>query len=171
MSLKTCQKCSKPATLHITEIIKGVPHELHLCEDHAQQFLNQPQPTDEALTDVASTMAQHFTTGVTEQKLAQLDKQECPVCGITFLEFRSQGRLGCPNDYEAFKDELVPLLENIHGQSQHCGKVPQRAPGDSKRQTQLIKLRNDLKRAVAEEEYEAAARLRDEIADLEGNVT
>jgi len=165
-----CQKCSKPATLHITEIIKGVPHELHLCEDHAQQFLNQSQQSEEALSGAASAMAQHFTAGVTEQQLAQLDKQECPVCGITFLEFRSQGRLGCPNDYEAFKNELVPLLDNIHGQSEHCGKIPQRAPGDSKRQTQLIKLRNDLKRAVAQEQYEEAARLRDEISEQERNL-
>ena len=165
-----CQKCSKAATLHITEIIKGVPHELHLCEDHAQQFLNQSQQSKETLSDASNAMAQHFTAGVTEQQLAHLDKQECPVCGITFLEFRNQGRLGCPNDYDAFKNELVPLLDNIHGQSEHCGKIPQRAPGDSKRQTQLIKLRNDLKRSVAQELYEEAARLRDEISEQEQNL-
>lgn len=168
--MKKCQKCSKVATLHITEIIKSVPHELHLCEEHAQQFLNQPQHHEEAVTSPAEAMAQQLSAGVSDQHLAQLDKQQCPVCGITFLEFRSQGRLGCPNDYDAFKNELVPLLENIHGQSEHGGKIPRRAPGDSERQTQLIKLRNDLKRAVAQEEYEAAARLRDEISELEGSL-
>jgi protein arginine kinase activator len=165
--MKKCQKCAKPATLHITEIVKSVPHELHLCEEHAQQFLSQPEQSDDALAGAAGAMAQHFTAGVTEQQLAQLDKQQCPVCGITFLEFRSQGRLGCPHDYEAFKNELVPLLDNIHGQTEHSGKIPHRAPGDSKRQTELIKLRNDLKRAVAQEQYEEAARLRDDISELE----
>ncbi|HVW02372.1 MAG TPA: UvrB/UvrC motif-containing protein [Planctomycetaceae bacterium] len=102
-----------------------------------------------------------------EAQLEELDKLVCPNCGITFREFRSQGRLGCPHDYIAFQDELLPLLENIHGETQHCGKFPKRAPDDSRKQYKLIKLRNDLRQAVAEESYERAAQLRDEIQGLE----
>ena len=58
------------------------------------------------------------------------DKQVCPVCQITFLEFRNSGRLGCPYDYEVFRDELMPLLENIHDETRHSGKVPKRAPAE-----------------------------------------
>jgi protein arginine kinase activator len=95
------------------------------------------------------------------------DKQACPVCQITFLEFRNSGRLGCPYDYEVFRDELMPLLESIHGETRHSGKVPKRAPRNTQQQTTLIQLRNELKRAVAAEDYEAAARLRDEIKTIE----
>ena len=85
------------------------------------------------------------------------DKQVCPVCQVTFLEFRNSGRLGCPYDYEVFRDELMPLLENIHGETRHSGKVPRRAPRNTQQQTTLIQLRNELKRAVAAEDYEVAA--------------
>ena len=53
----------------------------------------------------------------------------------------------------------MPLLENIHGETRHSGKVPKRAPRNTQQQTTLIQLRNELKRAVAAEDYEAAARL------------
>ena len=96
-----------------------------------------------------------------------LDKKSCPLCQITFLEFRNSGRLGCPHDYEVFHDELMPLLENIHDETRHSGKVPRRAPRGSQRQTTMIQLRNDLKRAVAAEDYETAARIRDQIRNLE----
>ena len=95
------------------------------------------------------------------------DRQVCPHCQITFLEFRNSGRLGCPFDYEVFRDELMPLLENIHDETRHCGKVPHRAPRTSQRQTELIDLRNKLKRAVAAEDYEAAATIRDQIKTIE----
>ncbi|HEV3121504.1 MAG TPA: UvrB/UvrC motif-containing protein, partial [Isosphaeraceae bacterium] len=70
-------------------------------------------------------------------------------------------------DYEAFRDQLMPLLENIHEHTSHAGKVPKRAPRNSERQNTLIQLRNDLKRAIAAEDYETAARVRDQIRTLE----
>jgi protein arginine kinase activator len=159
-----CQRCSKPATIHITEIVKGSPLEFHLCEEHARQQLSSDEPPEPtSLGDKA--MAKLAMGGGKET--AELDKQTCPVCGISFLEFRNAGRLGCPNDYEAFREELVPLLENIHGETQHTGKVPKRVPADRRRQTELIQLRQALRQAVAEEHYEEAARLRDRIQKME----
>mgnify|MGYP000971956790 CR=1 FL=1 len=99
--------------------------------------------------------------------LDELDQRVCPSCGITFKEFRAQGRLGCPHDYIAFEDELLPLLENIHGETEHCGKIPKRAPDSSQQQFRLIKLRSELRSAVDEERYEDAARIRDEIKHVE----
>ena len=72
-----------------------------------------------------------------------------------------------PISAEVFRDELMPLLENIHGETRHSGKVPKRAPRNTQQQTTLIQLRNELKRAVAAEDYEAAARLRDKIKGIE----
>ena len=161
-----CQRCEKPATFHITELSGGKPQELHLCEDHARGYLTEA--TDETPTEVANLagMAQQFV-GETAEELARLEQKTCPVCGISFLEFRKQGRLGCPNDYEFFREELDPLLLNIHGETEHVGKVPQRCGGDSKRQTELIRLRREMKEAVAAEQYERASELRDEIRSLE----
>jgi protein arginine kinase activator len=154
-----CKRCSKPATLHITEIRSGAVQELHLCETCAQQYLNQEQEeTSDSTEDVAQKES---------ESLEEFDHLVCPNCGITFREFRSQGRLGCPHDYIAFAKELKPLLENIHGETQHNGKFPKRAPHASQLQYRLIKLRSDLRNAVEEEEYESAARIRDEIQSLE----
>jgi protein arginine kinase activator len=96
-----------------------------------------------------------------------LDQQACPICGITFYEFRSQGRLGCPHDYTAFAAQLEPLILNVHGESEHCGKRPQRAPAGSEKRTQVIRLRREMKEAVENENYERASQLRDEIRRAE----
>ncbi|MFN8855015.1 MAG: UvrB/UvrC motif-containing protein, partial [Planctomycetaceae bacterium] len=76
-------------------------------------------------------------------------------------------RLGCSDCYTAFREELLPLLENIHGDIQHVGKAPRRAPLDSRRRQDLIRLRSELKTAISEESYERAAELRDQIQQLE----
>ena len=159
--MKKCRRCSKPATLHITEIREGVPHELHLCETCAQEYLQSPEAS------ASSDGADGIAGTADEQELEELDKLVCPHCGISFREFRAQGRLGCPHDYIAFEAELLPLLENIHGDTQHCGKFPKRSPDASQRQYRLIRLRNELQMAVKEEDYETAARMRDEIRELE----
>ena len=163
-----CQKCEKPATFHITDLVDGEPSELHLCEQCAHAFLS---PTgdegSEVIPAMAGLLAQHLAVGETAEELARLDQRSCPVCGITFLEFRKQGRLGCPHDYVCFQKELEPLLMNIHGETQHVGKVPKCCSADTEQQTQLIRLRREMKEAVAEEHYERASELRDQIRDIE----
>jgi len=89
------------------------------------------------------------------------------VCGITFYEFRHQGRLGCPNDYICFEEQLEQLVANIHGATAHTGKRPQKSAGNLDKQTQLIRLRRDLRDAVHAEDYERASVLRDRIRELE----
>ncbi len=159
-----CQKCDSAATFHITELTGGEPQELHLCEEHARHYL---APSDEEVSDampaVAGMLAQHLAVGETAEELARLDRQSCPICGITFLEFRKNGRLGCPHDYECFEKELAPLLLNIHGETEHVGKCPSGGPGGAKMKTQLIRLRREMKEAVKQENYELASDLRDQI--------
>lgn len=166
-----CQKCDKPATFHITELTGGKPQELHLCEDHARDYLTQSSEEPTTATSMAAAlaqqMAQQMAVGQTAEELAQLDQQACPVCGITFFEFRNQGRLGCPHDYVCFEQQLEPLIVNIHGETEHTGKTPKRAAAGSEKRTQLIRLRREMKEAVAEERYEQASELRDRIARIE----
>lgn len=163
-----CQKCAKPATFHITDIIeKGKHREFHFCDEHARQHLAPPEESaEQPISELAKKLIVSGAGGALREP-SPADKQVCPICQITFLEFRHSGRLGCPYDYEVFRDELMPLLENIHGETRHSGKVPKRAPRNTQQQTTLIQLRNELKRAVAAEDYETAARLRDKIKTIE----
>src|ERR1700757_2381206 len=154
-----CQKCHNPATLHITEVLGDEQfEELHLCEECANKYLYEPQKAQKG-----GEMGQ-LDKG---DDASELNQRQCPICGIKFVEFRNSGRLGCPHDYEEFREELSPLLENIHGETRHCGKAPRRLPQNKQTQSELILLRNRLKQAVTKEDYEEAARLRDRIRQLE----
>ncbi len=154
-----CNKCPKAATLHITEIVtEDQVEELHLCEDCAHKYLYEPNPKAPAKAGPA---------GAEEEVPAGAMSRECPVCGMKFIDFRNTGRLGCPHDYEAFKEELTPLLENIHGETRHVGKTPRRLPQTRQTQSELVQLRKQLMQAINRENYEEAARLRDRIRQLE----
>lgn len=158
--MKKCRRCSKPATLHITEIRKGEVQQLHLCETCAKTYLQSgPESEDEALA-----------SGEAEEVLDAVDVLSCPHCGITFRQFRANGRLGCPHDYQVFAAELDELLKNIHDDTQHCGKAPHQTSESSQEQFRLIKLRKELQVAVTAEAYEHAAKLRDEIQQVESKL-
>jgi protein arginine kinase activator len=156
-----CQKCTKAATLHITEILsEDHVEELHLCEECAHKYLYEPQ--QKSAHKPASSAA---STSDLDEPAAM--NRECEVCGIKFVDFRNTGRLGCPHDYEEFREDLLPLLENIHGETRHVGKSPRRLPQSKQTQSELLQLRKQLLQAVNREAYEEAARLRDRIRHLE----
>jgi protein arginine kinase activator len=155
-----CQKCPNAATLHITEIIsEDHIEELHLCEGCAHKYLYEPQPKPSKSAPAQASTEEGDEPGVLNR--------ECEVCGNKFVDFRNTGRLGCPHDYDVFRDELVPLLENIHGEARHCGKSPRRLPQSKQTQSELTNLRKQLQQAINKENYEEAARLRDRIRQLE----
>ncbi len=162
-----CQYCDRTATLHITELVDGKATELHLCKEHAQEYLTQADAGGTPSIGAPSALSQHLTVGNTEEDLKRLDQKVCPVCGISFYEFRNSGRLGCPNDYECFQQELEGLLLNIHGETKHVGKRPSSGAPDLSSHTQVIQMRRQLTEAVSEENYELASQLRDEIRDLQ----
>jgi protein arginine kinase activator len=155
-----CQKCSKAATMHITEVIGDEQfEEHHLCEECAQKYLYEPPKKSHAKAEIGA--------GDEAEELGTLNHKECPICGIKFVEFRNSGRLGCPHDYQEFREELLPLLDNIHGETRHAGKTPRRLPQTKQAQGELIQLRKQLQQAVTREAYEEAAQLRDRIRQLE----
>jgi protein arginine kinase activator len=160
-----CQRCPKPATLHLTEILgpKQI-EELHFCEECAQKHLYETPgvPTDETLGKPKPS-----TSATEDDEIEALNRLECPQCGITFKEFRSTGRLGCPHDYVVFHKELVPLLENIHGEVKHAGKAPRRKYPESGQAAKVMAIRRQLQSAIAREDYEQAAGLRDTLRKLE----
>jgi protein arginine kinase activator len=155
-----CQKCTKAATLHITEVLGEEQFdELHLCQECAEKYLYEPPQKGAGPKGSVPTMEVEDDTST--------PNRECPICGLKFVEFRNTGRLGCPHDYSEFREQLTPLLENIHGETQHRGKTPRRLPQNKQTQSELIQLRKDLLQAVNKEAYEEAARLRDRIRQLE----
>lgn len=162
-----CQQCEKPATFHITELTGSEVQEVHLCEDCARVYLTQAESGDEEPKTLAGALAQKLKVGQTAEELARLDQQVCPICGITFYEFRHIGRLGCPHDYVCFEAELEPLIVNIHGATKHIGKRPKRGTQTVEQQTDLIRLRRDMKEAIDREDYERASELRDRIRGIE----
>ena len=163
-----CDNCNKPATVHLTEIRNGKKIEKHLCEQCAAQSEGLPHkahtPINELLTNFVlahSGMQKEAGTQTT-----------CDACGITWAEFRQGGLFGCANDYTVFEKDLTPLLQRAHeGATHHVGKVPVRRGGTGvpmKRSIDLSKLRKELQRAVEAEDYERAAKLRDQIKTAEG---
>lgn len=164
MSPILCQVCKKKvATVHLTEIIKNKNKELHLCEDCAGKkgvaFKTQQFSISDLLSGLVSSQA--------AQEISKMSQMKCPICGISYLDFRSSGRLGCATDYTVFKEGLLPLLEKIHGGTQHFGKVPPGEGAGNKVGRELLELRQALKRAVEGENYEKAAELRDRIRQVE----
>jgi len=164
-----CQICNKNAvTVFVTEVrtdADGVTthaaEEKHLCDGCAAS-LNIPHQ----VPVVAKTYIWKLL-----QKSARKAQQEsalsCPDCGMTLAEFRVKGRLGCPKDYEVFRQHLDPLLERIHNATEHKGRLPGLDAHELERRQALTDLRAKLEEAVREEAYENAARLRDEIQELE----
>ncbi len=158
-----CQRCPKPATLHITEVLAPKQLEvLHFCEECAQKHLYEPATTQAEKLHEPKQLAESET-----DDLEEINRIQCPHCGIKFKDFRSTGRLGCPHDYEVFRTQLTPLLENIHGEVQHQGKSPRHKDRESPNPGVLAGLRRQLQNAISKEDYEQAAQLRDKIRMVE----
>lgn len=161
---RKCDQCDRPATHHSVEIVKGEKIEKHLCDLHAAEegmaAKSVHTPINELLTN--------FVKLHSGEKASSEAEVACDGCGLTFAQFRESSLLGCPHCYQAFESPLGPLLERAHESgTHHVGKVPHRAGTGEQRQAQLMRMRKQLDAAVAEEDYELAARLRDDISRIE----
>lgn len=165
-----CNICNKnPATVHLTEIVDNQMNELHLCEECARQKSAQME-SQFGLSDLLAGLTE-FGKPVKDKELVNL---KCPNCGLTYADFKKMGRLGCGNCYEVFKRYLAPLLRRIHGSGQHVGKSPfasaaNPAPGKKEELSQLEELKIKLHKAIENEAFEEAAKLRDQIREIEKN--
>ena len=161
---RKCDNCGKPATHHSVEIIKGEKIEKHLCDSCAANeglaIKAAHTPINELLTNFVK-----LHSGAPAEPSSEL---ACDNCGTTFSEFREHSLLGCPQCYNVFEENLAPLIERAHeGATHHIGKVPRRAGAGEHRQQRLLQIRRQLSDAVDDENYELAAKLRDEIRQFE----
>jgi len=155
-----CQRCKAEASVHMTESIEGRVREVHLCGPCARKSgLLPPEEPPQLPLDA---VVQGLIVAHVGELVGDLARRICPLCGMKFMEFRIGGRLGCPNDYLAFDRGLLPLLRRSHdGVTRHVGKVPRRPP--TPEAARSLRLRAELRDAVAREDYEEAARLRDQL--------
>lgn len=155
-----CQKCQKKnATVKIVKNHNGHITEEYLCKDCAGTVdLKFKDFGADGIFDNFFNLLSPSPGG----------NPSCDGCGTTFLEFKNHGKLGCDHCFEAFSGYLDKTLKNYHGASTHTGKIPKRSGEGLKLKKEKESLKTELQRAIIEERYEDAARLRDKIKELEG---
>jgi protein arginine kinase activator len=154
-SLK-CDLCSKPATVHLTQIVNSKIHKVDLCEACAQAK-GVTDPNGFSLADLL------LKASLNPEPAGDA---KCESCGFTQQDFKKSGRFGCPACYDHFHGLLEPMLETMHKGSVHTGKVPQCALDRRSLYERLTQLETELDQAIKAERYEDAARYRDEISQV-----
>ena len=158
-----CNICGQTeATIHLTEILNNQMVEVHLCESCAEQKGADFQ----SHFDFNKLLASLGDLGA-ELKPERVSKLFCEECGMTYEEFGRTGRLGCANCYQAFEKLLLPLVKRVQRDVRHVGKVPQKAPAETRRAFELRELHERLRKSVQAETFEEAAKIRDQIQALE----
>ncbi len=158
-----CEVCKQAqSTVHLTEIVNEQMAELHLCEACANQKGAQVE-SHFGLADLLSGLADFSKAQEPEESTGKA----CPMCGMSYDDFRKAGRLGCAECYVTFKRSLGNLLKRIHGSPIHLGKSPTRLVKPPTAKTELAELKRRLERAIEKEAFEEAAQLRDQIRRTE----
>lgn len=180
-----CDACDNEATVHEVTIRNGQKVDRHLCE-HCARAAGMVVQSHAPATEILSQFIASQASGQPAADLAAPAVLVCPTCHLTFAQFRQAGVLGCPDCYRAFDGQLSPLLERYHeGGTHHVGKVPRRAvrqqpvaPGallqadpalvaEQERLRHAAALRRALDLAIAAEQYERAAAIRDQLRRLD----
>jgi len=163
-----CEKCgTHSANVHLTQTINGETKDMYLCSACANDvgaglsFGNLFQGFLESFFG-----AQTGFNYENKPETPQAPALKCASCGLTYENFKKSGKLGCAECYKAFRGELSVIIKNIQGSNIHAGKVPKRGGESFIKQREIDMLKAKLKKAIESEEYEEAARIRDEIRTL-----
>ncbi len=168
-----CTHCNeREANTHIKRIINGKKEEMHLCEECARElgvmdeFSFEPFTADSLFSNLLSSGAKALNT------LTGIDR--CTYCGSSWNDIVNSGLLGCSHCYDRFEDRLSPSIEQLHGRTKHVGKMisytEEAEPEKEKAEKpdKLTELKAELKKAIQEQRFEDAAKIRDEINSLNG---
>lgn len=162
----TCNICgTNEASIHLTEIINDQMVEIHLCEVCAQEkgteFKTHFNVNDllSGFADLAKEMAGQEKTPL-----------KCANCGMSYEEFGRTGRLGCADCYESFSKLLMPLIKRVQHSTQHVGKRPSRLAPRVRSNQDMRELQDRLQKSIQQEAFEEAARIRDQIRQLEEKI-
>jgi protein arginine kinase activator len=171
-----CDHCQNPAVVHEVVIKQGVTHEVHLCAEHAAAQGHQVPAGAEQMPDVQVQFAVVGPMGMPpggmggpagKSPRAPKQVKSCPSCGLVFASIRQHGLLGCAECYRAFEADLAGLIEQAQaGGNFHCGRSPRNCRDAAARLELRSRLAKELDEAVAAEQYERAAKLRDRLLHL-----
>lgn len=156
-----CDVCrERDATVQLTHAVKGEVSVLHLCQQCAAE-----RGIETSVSTPLKNLIGDYLPAVQQQAaLAQAESLQCSFCGMTLRDFRQTGRLGCRHCYGTFEQSLRELLRRLHGNARHAGRSYEPPPPDLRMETAgLGELRDRLRRAIENEEFELAAKLRDQI--------
>lgn len=158
-----CNVCKQnEAKVHLTKIVGDKMQKVDLCEDCSKEK-GVDDPTSYSLADALLGKATEEIAALAETEVAAEPGLKCPVCGYTQADFKKAGRFGCADCYATFGEGLETMLRTMHKGTRHTGKVPA-ALQQSRAEAQKLKLlQKRLEKAIAEENFEEAAQLRDEI--------
>jgi protein arginine kinase activator len=162
-----CEICGlKDAVIHISQIQQDLVHELHICEDCAQEKgLLREEDSELPIANLLSGLLEgKDVPGSFEVK------ESCPSCGMKASEFRKQGKLGCPECFVAFEKDIRVIISQMAARPRHAGKLPRALAHDQPDNGAQDGIREELRLAVEREDYEQAAQLRDKLRELEANV-
>jgi protein arginine kinase activator len=159
-----CDICKQnEAKVHLTQIIEGETKKIDLCEA-CSKSKGVDDPTGFSLADLLLGLG-----AAQEMEKANPPaggSAKCPVCGFAQTDFKKTGRLGCPECYQTFAEGLEGLLKSMHKGTDHVGKIPQAFQVSQDLEDKIRRLQKRLDKAIAEEDFERAAVLRDEIKSL-----
>ena len=156
-----CENCKiREAKITFVEVKDGKKRVLHLCPICAEKLsLGLPEKGASA-DELPEERAERESPEERTQELA------CPSCGMTFSEFAKKGRFGCAECYFAFGEKVKEIFEEIHGSALYRG----RRYSTDRKVSELLRrekeLEEALEKAVREENFEEAARIRDELQKL-----
>ena len=156
-----CQICGKnEAAVQFKQVADGTVNDLYICTECAAEH-GLGMQSAMGLTDFL------FSVESQRKQVAPGEDRACPSCGMKRSDFRKGSLFGCARCYEVFAEDLQPLLDAIQKGDYHLGRVP----SDLKVSAEIAALQTDLKKAVALQNFEEAARLRDRIHDLKQQET
>ena len=164
-----CEECGiRPAKFHLTAITGEEKTERNLCPVCMAKYQKQLPGLDFSnLAGLISGFLESAGIGASDVERAEEGPQlKCATCGTTYQTFQKTGMFGCAHCYGEFKKPLEALLMRVHGNTQHAGRIPGGVKSDVSIRMNLDRLRQELIRSIADEEYEEAARLRDQIRSL-----
>lgn len=165
-----CQICGEAeATIHYKELKNEEMRELHLCPACAEEKGLRAGADQDKLT-----LANQFifmAENLYAEAGSPLAQVQCARCGMQYGEFARLGRLGCDECYTAFSPQLRRIFRRVHGSIRHAGKRPGMEPTQGGPGAKLHRLQEELQRAVASEDFEKAAEIRDQIRTLEKDPT
>lgn len=162
-----CDDCGvRPANFLLKAVTDGGVHEKNLCPVCMAKYQHRIPGLDFSnLAGILSgILEKHKQTDKPEEEFdPEFDGLECAECGTSYAEFRKSGRMGCAACYKAFREPLDSLLMKVHGNLQHAGRMPGGLKNDASIRFTIEKLKQELVKAIAAEEYEQAAQIRDKV--------